>query len=272
MSLLVVVTACGAGPRAEPTPTTTTVTPSTTTDPTTITNPPSAASTTGDLDVIVPPNDNGEYPEGLMVTCGSGAFPVGALEGITPLSEADPGGVAAAIGPFLSSEEGLFWPQEGWHVLHETDSQILLVARDGENLSFMTVTRDGSSWTWSGASSSGDRCDLEFVVPEDLNGVDWRLDPSGPQLSAETTTVPVIVNERECTGGQEIGDRLLGPQVVMTETRVLVAFAAERPEGDAFTCPSNPDMSYVVELPEPLGDRELVEGLKIGLVLEDYVP
>lgn len=188
------------------------------------------------------------------------------------MAEADPGGVAAAIEPFLSNEEGQYWPQEGWHVLHETDSQTLLVARDGEHLSFMTVTRDDSGWTWSGASSSGDRCDLEFIVPEELNAVDWRLDPDGPQLSGETTSVPVILNERECTGGQEIGDRLLGPQVVMTRTQVMIAFAAERPEGEAFTCPSNPDTSYVVELPEPLGERELVEGLQTGLTLEDYVP
>jgi hypothetical protein len=108
-------------------------------------------------------------------------------------------------------------------------------------------------------------------VPEGINSVDWRLDPARPAPEPASGTIAVILNERPCVSGQEIGDRLLGPQVVMTDTQVFIAFAAERPPGDTFDCPGNPETPFVVELPEPLGDRELIEGLQVGFDLEDYL-
>lgn len=270
--MLTVLAACGVEPGGEPTATTVAApTTSTTSEPATTTTPPSDVISTGDLDVIVPPDQSGAYPDDVMVSCGNGTFPVGALKEIRPLDGSAPDGVTEAMESFLSNEEGQYWPQEGWRILHETDQRMLLVARDGETLSFMTISNDGSGWTWTGASASGDPCRLEFTVPEELNRVDWRLDPEASELTAGATSIEVVLNERECTGGQEIGDRLVGPQIVMTDTQVFIAFAAERPEGDAFTCQSNPDMQYVVELPEALGDRELVEGLQTGLTLEDYL-
>jgi hypothetical protein len=224
------------------------------------------------LDVIVPPNAQGNYPGDVIVSCSNGQFPISALEEIRPLEEADPGGVGDAIAAFLANEEGQQWPQEGWQILHRTDDEIQLVAKgDDGRLTFMYVTDDGDGWSWAGASLPGDPCELEFVVPDHLNAVDWRLDPDGGELAAASTDLHVVLNERECVGGQEIGDRLIGPQVVMTETQVFVAFAAEQPDGDAFDCQGNPDMPFVVELPEPLGDREIVEGFEIGIDLADYV-
>lgn len=267
--LATILAACGAPPgdgTAEssiPAPTTTSTV--------STTLPPPRVTSVGELGVIVPPDDDGEYPPDLVVTCGYGQFPISALADIRPLEEADPGGVAAAIESFLSSEEGQFWPQEGWQVLHSTDREVLLVVKEEGSLAFMSASNDGTGWTWSGSGGGGQECPLEFVFPEDLNAVTWRLDPDGPPLTRDTTEIEVILNERPCVGGREIGDRLVGPQIVMTDTQVFVAFAAERPEGDAFECPSNPDMPYTVELTEPLGDRDLVEGLEIGIDLADYV-
>lgn len=254
-------------------PTSTPVETSTTTLlPTTTATPPPDTVSGGELDVIVPPDAEGNYPMGLMVSCGSGRFPIGALQDIRPLEAADPGGVAAAIEPFLTSGEGEFWPQEGWQILDRSEAHVLLVAKaDDGSLAFMSASNEGSGWTWSGASGGGESCPLEFVVPDHLNTVDWRLDPTGQALTSESTEVSVILNERPCVSGSEIGDRLLDPQIVMTEAQVFMAFAAEPPPGDAFDCPGNPDTPHVVELPEPLGDRELMEGLEIGVDLADYV-
>jgi hypothetical protein len=44
------------------------------------------------------------------------------------------------------------------------------------------------------------------------------------------------------------------------------------PEGTGFTCPSNPEIAVTVELPEALGDREIIEGLTIGIGLGEYLP
>lgn len=260
LSMALVVTSCGVAPSAQPE----TTSPETTSSPKVISR--------GDLDVIVPPDAEGEYPDDLVVSCNGARFPIGALETIRPLSEAGIAGLSEAIAPFLASDEGEFWPQEGWQLLHSTDQSAQLVARatDG-NLAFMYLSNDASGWSWSGSSMAGDECRLRFVVPDELNTVEWRIDPEGPELTEESTSIAVILNERECVGGIEIGDRLVGPQVVMTDTQVFVAFAAQRPPGDAFTCQGNPDTPHVVDLPEPLGDRLLVEGVEIGITLDDYV-
>jgi hypothetical protein len=228
----------------------------------------------GTLDIIVPPDVDGELPSDLMVGCPSGpAFPVSALETIVPLEDGDPG-IATAARSFLESEEGEHLPgevKEGWLILHQDEVAVLLAISVTDGLGFMSLGREGAGWVWTGAQFSGP-CPLQYTVPEDLNTVDWRLDESAPPPAPDDVTVAVLLNERQCVSGQEIGDRLRGPQVVMTETQLFIAFAAEPPPGDAFNCQSNPDVPYVVDLGEPLGERELVEGLATGLDLEDYLP
>jgi hypothetical protein len=196
-------------------------------------------------------------------------FPISALDEIVPVDLADPG-IGQALTTFLEGEEGSFWPQEGWVVLHQTESEALVVTLGDEGPVFVTTTFEDEEWVWSGAQG-GRPCPLEFAVPEGINSVDWRLDPARPAPEPDSGTIAVILNERPCVSGQEIGDRLLGPQVVMTDTQVFIAFAAERPPGDTFDCPGNPETPFVVELPEPLGDRELIEGLQVGFDLEDYL-
>jgi hypothetical protein len=236
------------------------------------TSTPANVTSVGELQVIVPPNAQGEFPPDLLVSCGNGRFPIAALAEIRPLEEADPGGVAEAIAEFLANEEGQQWPQGGWQILHQTENEVQLVAeKDDGLLAFMSVSDSASGWTFGGASLPGDPCQLEFTVPDNLNVVEWRLDPETAEPTAESTRVSVILQERECVSGQEIGDRLVGPQIVMTGTKVFVAFTAKGPEGDFFDCQGNPQVPFVVELPEPIGDRELMEGLDLGIDLADYV-
>lgn len=271
--LVLVVTACGTpGTASESTVETTS--PTTSTVPTSTTQPPTDPNviSVGDLGVITPPDADGNFPPDLVVTCRSaGYFPLGALERIEPLDEANHEGVAEAIEPFLSSGEGAFWPQEGWQILHLTEEEGLLVAKQQGDLSFMSISNDGSGWQWAGSSAVGTDCPIEFAYPDSVSPVGWTLDPSGTSMTAESTEIEVILNEVPCTDGREIGDRLLPPEIVMTETQIFMAFAAEPPPGDFFTCPSNPDTPYVVELPAPLGDRTLMFGVELGIDLADYV-
>jgi hypothetical protein len=186
-----------------------------------------------------------------------------------PLGEGDPGGVTQAIQAFLSGAEGRFWPQTNWLMLRETEDEVLLVHVDAEGLAFMNVNRVDGAWRWSG-SQRGGPCPLYYVVPDGLNEIDWRLDPRVPP-DASARMLEVLITERECVSGQEVGARLRGPQVVMTEDVVRIAFAAVPPAGNAFNCPSNPETPVTVELPAPVGDREIIEGLAIGTDLEDYL-
>lgn len=224
------------------------------------------------LSIVVPPDENGEFPPGMIVSCPSGpSFPVSALDEVDVIDSSDPAGMLAAIAPFLTSGEGEFWPQEDWRLVHQESDQATLVTTFEGQLAFMFLSRQDGQWAWSGSSMSGDRCDLQYTTPEGLNTVEWRLDPSAAVPGPDSTSFQVLLRERECVSGQEIGGRLRGPQVVITETEVLVAFATEPPRGDAFNCQGNPEMAFTVELDQTLGDRTIVEGMSIGLNLEDHL-
>lgn len=243
---------------------------------TTASTPPPASSASAQggssraLELIVPPDEGGNFPVDLWVRCRSGPhFQISDLGEIVPLAEGDPGGVSEAIQSFLRGGEGRSWPQADWLLLRQTKDEVLLVHLDPGGLSFLNVERAGGAWRWSG-SQSGGPCPLYYVVPDGLHEVDWRLDPKVlPNPSA--TTLEVLITERECASGQQLGKRLRGPQIVMTGDALRIAFAAVPPSGDAFTCPSNPETHVTVELPAPVGDREIIEGLGLGIHLEDYL-
>ena len=228
-------------------------------------------ASTEDVEVVLIPGE-GQLSPDLIVSCHAGpSFPLAALDRIVPLSEGDPGGVTEAIALFLESAEGQYWPQDDWQILHTTQNEILLVHKgDGGGLAFMNVSNGGDGWKWSG-SQSGGPCPLEYTVARGMNAVDWRLDPSASAPTPESIEIAVLITERECVSGQEIGDRLVGPQIVMTELVVRIAFAAEPPGGTAFDCQGNPETPLLVVLPEPIGERELVEGAGIGIDLEAYL-
>ena len=267
-----IVAACGVAPAGEAEqPTTSGLAPTISTEAPDTSMSTAGFISTGELDVIVVPDENGEYPPDLIVTCPSGpSFPISVLDEITLISPDDPDGMLAAIEPFLGNEEGQFWPQEGWQLLHQTSQEAILVTPFERNLAYMFLDREGDEWVWSGSSINGNPCKLQYTIPASLNTVEWRLDPSAPEPGPDTTDLHVLLAESECVSGQEIGDRLVGPQVVMTDTDVRIAFAAEPPPGDVHTCQGNSEIPYTVELPEPLGNREIIEAMSIGISLEDY--
>ena len=269
-----VVAACGATPAEEEGVAATTGVPATTSTetPTPSTSVRRDVVSTGELHVIVAPDENGEYPPDLIVTCPHGPrFPLGALDRIAPISDDDPDGMLAAIAVFLDSEEGAFWPQEGWQLLHQGAQEAILVSRFEPGLAFVFLDKDQNAWVWGGSSIPAVPCDLQYTVPAGLHHVEWRLDPSVPDPGPHDTELRVVLTESACVSGQKIGDRLVGPQTVITATSVRIAFAATPPPGDAFDCPGNPETPYTVQLPQPLGDRKIIEAMSIGLSLEDYV-
>ena len=225
----------------------------------------------GALNVIVAPDADGSLPPDLWIGCKNGpTFQVSDLDEVVPLAEGDPGGAADAIAPFLDSGEGDYWPQDGWLILRHAPDGMLLVHDGADEFSFIELERAGAGWSFSGAQSGGP-CPLHYLVPEGFNPVDWRLDPQHP-ASAETMSLSLLVRERSCASGQALGDRLRGPQVVMTEDALRIAFVAVPPSGEGQDCPSNPEAPVTVDLPKPLGDRVVMEGLAIGIDLADFLP
>ncbi len=238
---------------------------------------PAMASITpnaGELEVIILVDADDHLPGDTMIGCRTDlGIPFSALDEVPLLVDSSLPEVEEAIKPFLESEEGSHWPQDVWLVLHRTDDRVLLVHSDGtaaeSTLAFMEVEKDGSEWRWAG-SSIGGGCPLEVMVPTGLNAVDWRLDPSSEPLTTASTFIHVLVTERACASGQVIGDRLLGPQVIVTDTDVLIAFAAQV-QGGIQTCPGNPETAVTIELSGPIGSRVVTNGMTLDTSLEDLL-
>lgn len=85
----------------------------------------------------------------------------------------------------------------------------------------------------------------------------WSLQRDA-RLSEATTVFIANVQRLACNSG--VTGRVLEPTVTYGDTRVVVTFAVQRaPDGDR-TCQANRMVADKVELSEPLGDRELVDG------------
>jgi hypothetical protein len=207
--------------------------------------------------------------EAALVSCGTGGttFPRSALD---RLHEAPPpdGEMADGMQSFLGSEEGVFWPQDGWRVLSSSDGVAVLLADADSQLWFQTLELSAGSWRWTGSSAS-EECPLRVPAPADYNAVVWRLDPDRESPTPSSTAIEVLVHETACASGEPVGDRLVGPDVDVTASEVRFGFLAEAQDGD-HTCPSNPETPITIQLEEPLGDRELVDAYELGTDLRDY--
>ena len=152
-------------------------------------------------------------------------------------------------------------PIGDWFVLDTTGSETATFALDeGTEPGFLTVAlfeNRASGWVFVGWDPT---CDPEVMLPEGANRVDVTFDPAFGRPGPSDTTLHLLVTEQACNSGAAMGDRLRGPQVVVSETEVAVAFAAVSQPG-FFNCPGNPSTPVTVELDEPLGDRIVVDGL-----------
>jgi hypothetical protein len=236
----------------------------------------------GDLRLIVLPDASGRMPAEVELGCPSGpTFPASALDEIRPLTGAGLDEIETAIREFLGSEEGQYWPQDNWQILHQTDNTVLVVhheqgngtsgAAEASSFAFQTVERIDDEWRWAG-SSSGGSCPLRTSPSRGLNTVEWSIDPAAEPLTSSSTRIELLVTERECVSGRAIGERLIGPEIVTTESAVYIAFAAVPPPGLYQECQGNLDeQSVVVELDAPLGNRAVADGLAVAGHLEDYL-
>lgn len=102
----------------------------------------------------------------------------------------------------------------------------------------------GASAPPSAVRETGDTATWQFAVPDTVD--------------VETTALTLEVTRLGCSGGVT-GD-LLTPWIVYEDDRIVIQIDAE-PLGDgAYDCQGNDAVPVEVELEEPIGDRELVDG------------
>ena len=79
--------------------------------------------------------------------------------------------------------------------------------------------------------------------------------------SPKDETLHLSIIETTCRSGIDPRPRLETPQVIYGEATVTIAlFVRPPPGGGVYTCIGPPPVRIVVELAEPLGDRDLLDG------------
>lgn len=157
------------------------------------------------------------------------------------------------------SESSIDGPEisEDWFVLAIGRSRALFGLDRGATMHTATFTRSGGGWQLAGWTTG---CQLSVAIPEGLSLVEITLDPAFGPPGPDDTEIHLLATEQGCNDGQDMGDRLQGPQVIETDDAVTVAFAVLTRYTPA-TCPGNPSTPVTIDLAAPLGDRPVLDGL-----------
>ncbi len=207
----------------------------------------------GPLDVI--PDLGVEDP---LVSCpGTPAVRYSQMIDPPSIDEVDHPAVDALRGE-LDAPGGQTLPRGRWVVISIDDDRATFAALAADGFGVAGVERQGDKWIFSG-EAAGRPCEPAVPLPAGLARAEVRLDPDSMPGAADTT-VDLLVTERGCASGREMGEALRDPQVIETDEAVLVAFAVV-PVAGAATCPDNPSTSVTIELSDPLGQRWVYDGL-----------
>ena len=197
------------------------------------------------------------------MTCGGGgpSFSADVLEGPGGAENgADP--AAVALRTHLATDHiDIDWlPDAGWIEVARTDSLVQYLAPDAAaegSWYFATVGRDGSEWEVDGWGG----CPLQPDVGPGMGIASFRVAPDA-ELDPAATEIEVLVTEQACNSGEDAQGRIVVAAIDEDDESVTVTLAV-RPRGGAQECPSNPETPFVLELPEPLGDRALLDGSSV---------
>lgn len=86
----------------------------------------------------------------------------------------------------------------------------------------------------------------------------WEPAP-GADLSPTSQRIDVLLMEFSCSGGTDAVGRVATPDIQYTADAVVVTLRVI-PRPGPQPCPGNPPTPFTLELAEPLGDRELLDG------------
>jgi hypothetical protein len=148
------------------------------------------------------------------------------------------------------------FPDGGWHRVIDDPIGVTFVAPGTADTPWVTVSVGLLNGTLQ-ATEYG-QCNLAIAAPNGVNFASWWLDPTGPALTPETTTLEVLIRERECASGKPPEGRVLAPTIVSSAEAFEIAIGI-REQTIAQDCPSNPAFAIEVVLPEPLGSRGLFD-------------
>jgi hypothetical protein len=198
-----------------------------------------------------------------MATCAGGPFPVEVLEGVGPPPGDD---VAADV---LRRHIELGRAEDGdWIEALRTDDTVLFILPDkdaafdpvlGEYPTHPHALVEKTEGKWR----LGDlgRCEPWPALDPGVGRAVFRVAPD-VELAADSTETAVLVTELACTRGQDARGRILPPQIFSDADSVTVVMTIRALTG-VHTCIDGRATPFVLRLPEPLGERPLLDGYSI---------
>jgi hypothetical protein len=213
---------------------------------------PSEGSSSGE-----PSSTEGSDPAISRVTCDDVSFDLAVLDQPGGAENGEDPAAAALRDHLASGMETDFLPDAGWIDALRTDSRVLFIAPEGDGLARVDMQLEGEQWRATGWGG----CHLRPEIPLGTNIATFRVAP-GETLTAESTGLDVLVTEVECNSGEDARGRIREPVILRSAESVTVIFTVvARPGGH--DCPGNPETPFRLVLPEPLGDRVLLDGSSI---------
>lgn len=204
-----------------------------------------------------PSSTGGSDPAISRVTCDDVTFDLAVLDQPGGAENGDDPAAVALREHLASGMETDFLPAAGWIEAVRTESRVLFIAPDGDGLARVDMQLEGGRWRASGWGG----CTLRPEIPFGMNIATFRV-ALGETLTPETTELDVLVTEVECNSGEDARGRVQEPAVIRSPESVTVIFTVVARLG-GHTCPSNPATPFHLVLPEPLGDRLLLDGSSI---------
>jgi hypothetical protein len=184
-----------------------------------------------------------------------------------PASDLGPGGLAAMRGRLVPSID-----LDKWVIVEESEERVVLVREVADPhlperdrpyrplythdlISVVKHQVDGSGpLVWHLRSDTS--CSLQRAL-DGLSETHVALHPDHPPPEPGSTQIHLWAIENRCAGHVPSADRVRLVQLVETETTVEVIVGMESSEGGV--CAGNIPAPLVIELAEPLGDRELID-------------
>lgn len=125
---------------------------------------------------------------------------------------------------------------------------------DGGPYLYVQVDGEGDAWSWSG---SGD-CQPRAWGPAGYVGAVWALDPDVARPTSTTRVLHLLVDDLQCSSGRTADGRI-GPAYVVTDRYEVHIELVVLERSGAGDCQGTRPTKATLELPEPLGDRDLVD-------------
>jgi hypothetical protein len=156
-------------------------------------------------------------------------------------------------------------PIAGWRVLARTATEALFGRGQPPQLVTVAFRHEAKHDRWIAAGASAGK--PLRAARDGVRASSWRLDPAQPPQPTDTE-LRILLTEQAFASGQSADKRVLAPDIFIDEGKIVLTMFVS-PRAGFQTTSRNPETPVRVALPEPVGNRELLDGALAGFAPAD---